>query len=145
MSEKRKMLESCTDDELRDELKRRQKERMKNAAREVMYVEFEATVSGVDNLGRNFLGTEFKRPFILWTYKVEDCSLDLAAGYPDNEYKLKTGLFNKGNAPEKGDRVKLRYRRTKGRFESVDLARARIVGVVKGNAEEVRVGKEGRS
>lgn len=125
-----KDLKDYTDEELRQELKRRVVEQRRNIPRKIEYVEFEATVSGVDNIGRNFLGTEFKRPFILWTYKVEDCSLDLAAGYPENEYKLKAGVFNKGNAPKVGDRVKLRYRRTKGRFESVDMSRARIMEVV---------------
>lgn len=125
-----KDLKDYTDEELRQELKRRVVERRKNTPRKIEYVEFEATVSRVDNLRYNYLGTEYKRPFLLWTYKVKDCSYELASACLENEYKLKGGVFNKSNAPKEGDRVKLRYRRTKGRFESVDLSRAKIVGIV---------------
>ena len=125
-----KDLKDYTDEELRQELKRRVVERRKNTPRKIEYVEFEATVSRVDNLRCNYLGTEYKRPFLLWTYKVKDCSYGLASTCLENEYKLKGGVFNKSNAPKEGDRVKLRYRRTKGRFESVDLSMAKIVGIV---------------
>jgi hypothetical protein len=125
-----KELKDYTEEELRQELKRRVLERRKNTPRRIEYVEFEATVSRVINTWSNYQGREFKNPFILWTYLVKDCSSELADARPEKRYKLKSGVFNKGNAPKVGDRVRLRYRRTKGRFESVDLAKARITEIV---------------
>lgn len=127
-----KELKDYTEEELREELKRRVLERRKNTPRRIEYVEFEATVCGISNTWSNYQGREFKYPFVLWTYQVEDCSIALANVRPENDYKLKGGVFNKGNAPKVGDRVRLRYRRTKGRLESVDLARARITEILEG-------------
>ncbi len=125
-----KELKDYTEEELRQELKRRVLERRKNTPRRIEYVEFEATVCGISNTWSNCQGREFKYPFVLWTYQVKDCSIALANFRPENDYKLKGGVFNKGNAPKVGDRVRLRYRRTKGRLESVDLAKARITEIV---------------
>ena len=125
-----KELKDYTEEELRQELKRRVLERRKNTPKRIEYVEFEATVSRVVNTWSNCQGREFKYPFVLWTYQVKDCSIALANVRPENDYKLKGGVFNKGNAPKVGDRVGLRYRRTKGRLESVDLARARITEIL---------------
>lgn len=125
-----KDLKDYADDELREELKRRSVERRRNTPRKIEYVEFEATVCEVCNTWSNCMGREFKCPFVLWTYLVKDCTLELANGYPEMEYKLKGGVFNKSTSPKTGDRVRLRYRRTKGRFEHVDMAKARIMEIV---------------
>ena len=125
-----KDLKDYTDDELREELKRRSVDRRRNTPRKIECVEFEATVCGISNTWSNYQGREFKCPFVLWTYLVKDCSCELANVRSDNDYKLKCGVFNKGNAPKVGDRVRLRYRRTKGRLESVDLARAKITEIL---------------
>lgn len=125
-----KELKDYTEEELREELNRRVLERRKNTPRRIEYMEFEATVCGISNTWSNYQGTEFKRPFVLWTYQVKDCSIALANVRPENDYKLKGGVFNKSNAPKVGDRVRLRYRCTKGRSEPVDLARAKITEIV---------------
>jgi hypothetical protein len=46
-------------------------------------------------------------------------------------YKLARGVFKKDNAPQVGDRVKLRYRRTNRGYEGFDMDKARIVEIVK--------------
>ena len=45
-----KELKDYTDEELRNELKRRANERRKDTPREIVYVEFEATIKKVDNI-----------------------------------------------------------------------------------------------
>jgi hypothetical protein len=50
-------------------------------------------------------------------------------------YKLARGVFKKDNAPQVGDRVELRYRRTKRDYEGFDMDNARIVEVIKGEEE----------
>ena len=42
---------------------------------------------------------------------------------------MKQGCFKRNNAPKIGDKVKLRYRRTKG-YEIFDLVKAKIVEIV---------------
>lgn len=107
-------LKDFTDEELREELKRRTKERRKNQKHEITYVEFEATICGVDNtLGYKSNGDTKYIPFCFWKYQLKDCTLELANGYPYNYYYNKQGLFKRDNSPRIGDRVKLRYRKTK--------------------------------
>lgn len=120
-----KTLQEHTDEELREELKRRTKERRKNQKYEITYVEFEATIDKVDNT----LGYK-KLPFTLWKYRLKDCSLELANGYPWNDYYNKQGCFKRDNAPQLGDRVKLRYRQTKCGAEVFCLKRAKIVEII---------------
>ena len=83
-----KELKDYTEEELREELKRRVLERRKNTPRRIEYVEFEATVSGIGNTWSNCRGREFKYPFVLWTYQVKDCSCELANVRQENGYKL---------------------------------------------------------
>ena len=126
-----KTLQDFTDEELREELKRRAQER-KNQKHEITYVEFEATIDKVDNLSGYKCGGEAKyAPFVFWKYRLKDCSLELANSYPWNDYYNKQGCFKRDNAPQLGDRVKLRYRKTKCSSDVFCLAKAKIVEIIK--------------
>lgn len=126
-----------TDDELREELKCRAMERRKNTPREILYVEFEATIKKVDNLlgAIHPLATRKYKPFVFWKYQIQDCSIDIANKYKWNEYYMKQGVFKRDNAPQVGDRVKLKYRRTKKQAEVFDLNKAKNIEIVKRNTE----------
>lgn len=126
-----KELKDYTDDELRDELKRRAIERRKNTPREIVYVEFEATIVSVDNtLGYKYNGDTKYIPFCFWKYRIKDCSLEFANGYPWNDYYNKQGVFKRDNSPKIGDRVKLRYRKTKCGNEIFCLQKAKIIEII---------------
>lgn len=118
------------DEELREELKRRAIERRKNTPREIVYKEFEATIVQIYNVKQKYNGHTSYLPFEQWSYRVNEISSDLARLYPKDVYKLARGVFTKGNAPQIGDRVKLRYRRTKRKYEGFDMDKARIVEVI---------------
>lgn len=131
-----KELKDYTDDELREELKRRAVERRKDTHRETIYIEFEATIKKVDNIYcTNFYGKgQHKyKVFSLWKYIIEDWNLDCPNAnqiLTGRRLELKQGLFKRNDSPQVGDRVKLRYRRTKG-YESFDIWKAKIVEVIK--------------
>lgn len=117
-----KQLSEYTDDELRAELRRRAQERKKNQKHEIVYVEFDATIIGIDNTqGYKANGDTKYMPFVFWKYKVNN-HID--------EFYLKQGCFNRYNAPHIGDKVRLRYRRTKG-SEISDLRKAKIIQILK--------------
>lgn len=121
-----KDLSVYTDEELREELKRRVIERRKNTPREIKYVEFEATIKYVENTQADRGKVRYK-PLSFWKYQVTDCSIDIANKYECNEYYMKQGVFKWDNTPQVGDRVKLRYRRTKRQDEFFDLQKAKII------------------
>ena len=129
-----KELKDYTDDELREELKRRAVERRKDTPREIVYVEFEATIKKVDNIYcTNFYGKgQHKyKAFSLWKYILEDWNLDREHSTIESRgFELKPNTFKKNEAPQVGDRVKLRYRRTKGN-ECFDIWKAKIVEIIK--------------
>lgn len=131
-----KELKDYTDEELRNELKRRANERRKDTPREIVYVEFEATIKEIDNIfmadyyGK---GLHKYKAFSLWKYIIEDWTLicpnanQILTG---RRLELKQGLFKRSDSPQVGDRVKLRYRRTKG-YECFDIWKAKIVEIIK--------------
>lgn len=126
-----KELKDYTDEELRNELKRRAIEKRKNTPREVVYVEFEATIKEVDNKkGYYCSGKEWHKPFTSWRYEIEDWTTHVDIKY-HNDFTLKQGCFKRDTAPKVGDRVKLRYRRTKKSAEIFDIHKAKIVEIVK--------------
>lgn len=124
-------LDKYTDDELRDELKRRAIERRKNTPREIIYKEFEATVYKVYNIKDTYNGRERFLPFSQWDYRVTDIVCDYKGVVIPDVFRLACGVFTKSNAPKVGDRVKLRYRIHKKTFEGFDMAKARIVEIIK--------------
>ena len=117
-----KDLSIYTDDELREELKRRAAERRANTPREILYVQFEATIKCVENTQTDRGKLKYK-PLRFWKYKVKDCSIDMANQYDWFSYYMKQGVFKRDNCPKIGDRVKSRYRR-------VDLSKAKIVEII---------------
>ena len=124
-------LKNFSDEELRQELKRRSAERRKNQKHEIKYIEFDATIKSIDNVKYyNPDGSIQYKPFVSWKYQVDNCSNELARRNKHvNEFYLKQGCFKRDNAPKIGDKVKLRYRRTKG-DEIFDLYKAKIVEIV---------------
>ena len=120
-----------TDDELRAELKRRAVERRRGTPREITYVEFDATISKIYNVAYTYPDGRAKYlPFPQWRYCVDKCTSDLASQYLYKEYQLQSGAFKKCESPRLGDRVKLRYRRTKA-HEVSDLSCAKIIEILK--------------
>ena len=126
-----KELKDYTDDQLREELKRRAIERRKNTPREIVYKEFEATIVQIYNVKQKYNGHTSYLPFEQWSYRVNDITSDFARVRYKDSYKLARGIFKKDNAPQVGDRVKLRYRRCKTSYEGFDMDKARIVEIIK--------------
>jgi hypothetical protein len=124
-------LKRYTADQVREELKRRAVERRQNAPREIIYKEFEATIMQVYNVKQKYNGHTSYLPFEQWSYRVKDIKSDLVRMCYKDVYKLARGVFKKDNAPIVGDRVKLRYRKTKRGYEGFDIDKARIVEIVK--------------
>ncbi len=124
-------LKNFTDEELRQELKRRSAERRKNQKHEIKYIEFDAIIKGIDNIQSYSSNRNVKyKPLVFWKYKVDNCSYEFArVNKHINEFYMKQGCFKRNNAPKIGDKVKLRYRRTKG-YEIFDLVKAKIVEIV---------------
>jgi hypothetical protein len=121
-----------SDDELREELKRRARERRANTPREIVYKEFEATIVQIYNVKQKYNGHTSYLPFEQWSYRVVDVMSDLVRMHYKDVYKLARGVFKKDNAPQVGDRVKLRYRRTKKGYEGFDMDKAKIVEIIIG-------------
>lgn len=121
-----------SDEELREELKRRARERRANTPREIVYKEFEATIVQIYNVKQKYNGHTSYLPFEQWSYRVNDVTSDLERMHYKDVYKLDRGVFKKGNAPQVGDRVKLRYRKRKKAYEGFDMDKARIVEIIKG-------------
>lgn len=132
----KKELKDYTDDELRNELKRRANERRKDTPREIVYVEFEATIKEIDNIfmadyyGK---GLHKYKAFSLWKYVIEDWTLTCPNAnqiLTGRRLELKQGIFKRDDSPKIGDRVKLRYRRTRCN-ESFDIWKTKIVEIIK--------------
>lgn len=129
-------LSKYTDEELRNELKRRANERRKDTPREIVYVEFEATIKEIDNIFmKNYYGKGLHKykAFSLWKYVIEDWTLACPNAnqiLTGRRLELKQGLFKRDNSPQVGDRVKLRYRRTKCN-ESFDIWKTKIIEIIK--------------
>lgn len=123
-------LDKYTDEELRAELKRRVLAKRKIVRPELTYIEFEATVKSINTIDYYYTGGRPKfKPFIKWTYTLENGTSQLLQERT-TEFYLKQGTFNKGTSPKVGDRVKLRYRRTKRNAEIFDFITARIISIV---------------
>lgn len=129
-------LSDYTTEELREELKRRRVQAMKEAKKQIpAYKEFTATVKELHNSWGNING---------YVYSVKDAephNCDIESRFFDNigwkGFGLQTNTFNKETAPKIGDKVLLRYRRHKTqKVESFDFMKARIVDVLERNNNE---------
>lgn len=130
-----KDLQNYTDDQLREELKRRAKERRANTPREIVYKEFEAYIVQINNVKQKYNGHTSYLPFEQWSYKVDGIVSDFPSINRSKVYKSARGVFKKDTAPRVGDRVKLRYRKRKNSYEGFDMDKARIVEIIKRKEE----------
>ena len=82
-----KTLQDYTDEELRDELRRRAQERRKSRKHEIKYIDFEATIIGIDNTqGYKANGDTKYKPFVFWKYKINNRSYEFAEEDPSYAY-----------------------------------------------------------
>ena len=127
-------LKNYTDEQLREELKRRALEKRKSQKKEIVYQEFDATIISINNrFGYKCNGDVKYKPLVFWKYRVKVCDYSYSFARINkhiDEFYLKQGFFKRDNAPQVGDVVKLRYRRTKG-HEIFDLQKAKIVEIIK--------------
>ena len=117
-------LSEFTTDELKDELKRRQKENI--------WSEFTAVIKAVNNKH------VYRKGFNAWTFEVHHAcvnGVEVDSYYHNSRFKLKKGAFNRENAPKIGDKVLLRYRNTRKnrKFKEMDVMKARIIEIIKDN------------
>ena len=125
-------LSKYTDEQLLDELKRRNVKIQNNTHNIIQYIEFDGVISEIDNVKRFCVRSKVKyRPFIYWKYKIKDSNSILAQQYTSKLYCLKPGVFKRHNAPQVGDRVRLRYRRRKNTDEYYDFSVAKIVEILR--------------
>lgn len=130
-----KALQEYTDEELRDELKRRRIERHKIAVREVEYVEFYATIKSIDNVCyRCSSGKDKYLPFRYWKYNIKDHTHRLK-NTEWASYKLQDKTFKKEDAPKVGDRVLLRYKNYKSSSDIFNVHKAKIVSIIRKSEE----------
>lgn len=109
------MLENYTDDELRNELKRRAKEKRKLSSRKpTEYIYLKGIVYHIDNVKIYRPNCVRYKPFSQWTFRLTD--LECA----DNPKVVNWAFYTyfkcsrtKGNAPKVGDNVIVKIRKTK--------------------------------
>lgn len=115
-------LKDYTTEELREELKRRKKEAIKNAIhKKPEYIEVEGVVVNVRNVYGSFVWTDFR-------VKTNDERVPSHAH--EYEYKIKQGKFRKNELPKIGDIVIIGHLLTKNRnyFSPIN---AKIIRIVK--------------
>ena len=110
------MLSKFTDDELREELKRRAKERRMNMVRKpTEYITLTGIVKSIDNVAYNYRtdGVKYK-PFNLWTFKLTEFECDepkiINWCFRFNDFKCQ---LPKAKSPNVGDKVLIKIRKTK--------------------------------
>ena len=91
-----------SDDELREELKRRARERRANTPREIVYKEFEATIVQIYNVKQKYNGHTSYLPFEQWSYRVNEITSDLARMYPKEVYNWLVAYSKKTMHPKLG-------------------------------------------
>lgn len=124
-------LKKYSDEELREELKRRGRERMIASRKEIRYIEFEATIKSIDNVRNTWGGVTRYLPFSLWRFNIKDSNHRLKSVEGGFGYKLKANTFKKDTAPQVGDRVLLRYRDYKCSGDIFNARRATIIKIIK--------------
>ena len=129
-------LKDYTTEELREELKRRRVQAMKEAKKQLpAYKEFTATIERV----KNSWGNVNLYRYSITDAKPHNCEIksELFANIGWKGFGLQTNTFNKETAPKIGDKVLLRYKRHKTqKVESFDFMKARIVDVLERSNNE---------
>ena len=129
------MLGLYTDDELREELKRRAKLRRANAVRKpIEYIYLKGIVYHIDNInyqGKNWKGEEYikYKPYAHWKFRLEDmeCDEPKALNWAFHSY-FKCAL-PKYKAPKVGDKVVIKIRKPK-MFMPSNVREAKIIEVI---------------
>ena len=108
------MLELYTDDELREELKRRAKMRRANAVRKpTEYIYLKGIVYHIDNISYQDKNYIRYKPYAHWKFRLEDmeCNEPKALNWAFHTY-FKCSL-PKYKAPKVGDKVVIKIRKPK--------------------------------
>lgn len=108
------MLELYTDDELREELKRRAKMRRANAVRKpTEYIYLKGIVYHIDNISYQDKNYIKYKPYAHWKFRLEDmeCNEPKALNWAFHTY-FKCSL-PKYKAPKVGDKVVIKIRKPK--------------------------------
>lgn len=119
-------LKDYTTEELREELRRRKKEAIRNAVhKKPEYIEVEGVVVNIRNIYNSFVCTDFR---------VKTNDERVPAHAREYEYKIKQGKFRKNELPKVGDTVIIGHLLTKNRnsFKPID---AKIIRIVKRKEE----------
>lgn len=123
-------LKDYTTEELREELKRRRTQAIKEAKKSMpIYKEFTAVVKDISS---NHCTNIHRWGYYLINAEPYNCEIDTnLINRSWNSYALKSNTFNKSTAPRKGDKVLLRYKRHKTKqYEIFDVKIAKIVEVL---------------
>lgn len=120
-----------TDEELRNELKRRASERKKNTKYVIEYGEFETTITNIDNIQCHYYNSVKYKPIALWRYTIDNCVVEgIDMKYHTSGYYVKQGCFKKDTMPKVGDKVILRYRKTKNKkYRIFDIKKSKIIKI----------------
>lgn len=109
------MLENYTDEQLREELKRRAKERRMNQVRKpTEYITITGIVDSIDNIMYHTRNGAKYKPFPHWTFKLTNLECDepkvINWCFHSTNFKCK---LSKANSPKTGDKVLIKIRKTK--------------------------------
>ena len=129
------MLGLYTDEELREELKRRAKMKRINAIRKpTEYIYLKGIVYHIDNItykGKNWKGEEYVKfkPYSQWRFRLEDmeCEEPKALNWAFHSY-FKCSL-PKYKAPKLGDKVVIKIRKPKI-FTPSDVRNGKIIEII---------------
>ena len=129
-------LKDYTTEELREELKRRRTQAIKEAKKQIPeYKEFTAIVERVNNS----YGSINRYVYNITDANPHNCEIEseLFANISWRCFKLQKSTFNKDTVPKIGDKVLLRYRRHKTcKAEIFDFTKAKIVEVLERSNNE---------
>lgn len=129
-------LKDYTTEELREELKRRRMQAIKEAKRELpKYKEFTAIIKEL----HNSWGSVNR-----YVYSITDANPHNSEIKPElftnirwRNFSLQNNTFNKATAPKSGDKVLLRYKRHKTYKEEIfDFTKAKIVEILERSNNE---------
>lgn len=129
------LLREFSTKELRDELARRERESLgKSRIRpKTEYIELTGIVESIDNIALKYMTTTRYRPFVLWKYKIKKikCKTNTLPYHwleSEDTFFVHKSL-RKSQAPQVGDKVKLRFRKTK-KIRLFDFKQAKIMGKI---------------
>lgn len=129
------MLGLYTDEELREELKRRAKIKRANAVRKpIEYVYLKGIVYHIDNItyqGKNWKGEEYVKykPYAHWGFMLEDMECDEPKVLNWGFHSYFKCALPKHKAPKLGDKVVIKIRKPK-MFMPSNVRQGKIIEIV---------------